>query len=109
MYFACVHILQMYGIIFWGNSACSIDLYKIKIRKVRIINNLKYNISFRSYFLKMVTISIPNLYIYNAILFTIDHLRKPNHIQTYTKYMTTILSNICLSFENSIETYFKVC
>jgi hypothetical protein len=37
IYFAYVHSIMSYGTIFWGNSTCSISIFKIQKRIVRII------------------------------------------------------------------------
>ena len=39
IYFSYFHSLLMYGIIFWGNSLVSKDIFKIQKRAIRIIAN----------------------------------------------------------------------
>ena len=39
VYFSCFHSIMSYGIIFWGNSHYSNNIFKIKKRIIRIMTN----------------------------------------------------------------------
>ena len=39
VYFSCFHSIMSYGIIFWGNSHHSINIFKIQKRIIRIMTN----------------------------------------------------------------------
>jgi hypothetical protein len=41
IYFAYIHFIITYGIIFWGNSSCTIKLFRIQKNVIRIMMGLK--------------------------------------------------------------------
>jgi len=66
-YFSYARSIISYGIIFWGNSSYSEDIFKIQKRIIRIIMNSNRNASCRQLFkdLNILPISVP---IYYSIL-----------------------------------------
>jgi len=68
-YFSCAHSILSYGIIFWGNSSYSDDIYKIQKRIIRIIMNLSRNASCRQLFKDLNILPIKSQYIYLILLF----------------------------------------
>ena len=53
IYFAYIHSIMTYGIIFWGNSPYSIKLFRIQKKVVRIMMGLKKRDSCRDSFKEM--------------------------------------------------------
>jgi hypothetical protein len=59
-----VHSTISYGIIFWGNSSDSEEIFKIQRRKIRIIMNSSKNVSCRQQFKELNIFPIQSSYIY---------------------------------------------
>jgi len=69
-YFSYAHSILSYGIIFWGNSSYSDDIFKIQ---KRIIMNSSRNASCRQLFKDLNILPIQPQYIYSILLFVIKH------------------------------------
>ena len=97
-YFAYVHSIISYGIIFWGNSSCSDVIFKIQKRIIRVIMNSKRNTSCRQLFKELNILPIQSQYIYSILLFVIKNkdqflsnmqVHKINTRQTFNLYVPT--------------------
>jgi len=53
VYFAYIHSIMSYGIIFWGNQPYSDKIFKIKKRVIRIITHSRMRDSCRELFRKL--------------------------------------------------------
>jgi len=69
VYFAYVHSVIFYGIIFWGNSLLSANIFKIKKRIIRIITNTGKRESCRQLFKQLQILPLPSHYIYSLLVF----------------------------------------
>ena len=63
-YFSYAHSIISYGIIFWGNSSYSEDIFKIQKRIIRIIMNSSRNASCWQLFKDLNILPIRSQYIY---------------------------------------------
>jgi len=61
-YFAYVHSVISYGIIFWGNSSHCEEIFKVQKRIIRIIMNLSKNASCRQSFRELNILPVPSQY-----------------------------------------------
>ena len=69
-YFSYAHSIMSYGLIFWGNSTDSDDIYKIKKKRIiRIITNSDKNASCRELFKKLNILPLQSQCIYSTLLF----------------------------------------
>jgi len=68
-YFSYVHSIISYGILFWGNSSHSKELFKVQERIIRIIMNLSKNASFQQPFKELNILTVPSQYILSVLLF----------------------------------------
>jgi hypothetical protein len=73
IYFAHVHSIISYGIIFWGNSPSAIKVFKLQKKIVRIIANIKPRDSCREVFKKMQILPLSSQYIYSLMLFVANN------------------------------------
>ena len=73
IYFAQIHSLIRYGIIFWGNSAGGSRVFHLQKKILRIICNLKPRDTCLELFPKMQVMTFYSLYIYSLILFAINN------------------------------------
>ena len=65
IYFSYVHSVISYGIIFWGNSHFSTNIFKIQKRIIRIITNTGRRDSCRQLFKQLQILPLPSQYIYS--------------------------------------------
>jgi N6-adenosine-specific RNA methylase IME4 len=68
IYFSYAHSIISYGVIFWGNSSYSEDIFKIQKRIIRIIMNSSRNASCRQIFKDLNILQIQYQYIYSIHL-----------------------------------------
>jgi len=84
-YFSYVHSIMSYGLIFWGNSTDSDDIFKIQKRIIRIIANSNKNASCRELFKKLNILPLQSQYIHSILLFITknkDQFSPNSHIHT---------------------------
>jgi len=86
-YFSYVHSIISYGIILWGNSSNSEEIFKIQKRIIRIIMNSSKNASCRQLFKKLHILPIQSQYIFSIFLFFAKN--KTNFCLTH-KYLKSI-------------------
>jgi hypothetical protein len=68
-YFSYVHSIIFYGIIFWGNSSYSEDIFIIPKRIVRIINNVGKKASCQQLFRELNILPVQSQYILSILIF----------------------------------------
>ena len=68
-YLSYAHSIILYGIIFWGNSSYSDDIFKIQKRIIRIIMNSSKNASCQQLFKDLNILPIQSPYIHSILLF----------------------------------------
>jgi len=97
-YFSYAHSIISYGIIFWGNSSYSDDIFKIQKRIIRIIMNSRRNASCRQLFTDLNILPFQSLYIYSILLFVTKNkdkflsnsqVHKINTRQSFNLYVPT--------------------
>jgi hypothetical protein len=69
IYFSYVHSVMTYGIIFWGNSAHNIHIFRLQKRIIRIVTNSRDRDSCRELFRKLKILSLQSKYIFSLLLF----------------------------------------
>ena len=73
VYFSCFHSIISYGIIFWGNSHYSINIFKIQKRIIRIMTNSNRRDTCRPLFNQLRILPLPSQYIYSLLLFVVTN------------------------------------
>jgi hypothetical protein len=102
-YFSYAHSVISYGIIFWGNSSYSEDIFKIQKRIIRIIMNSSRNASCRQLFKDINILPIQSQYILDTFFVTKNkdqflsnsQVHKMNTRQTFDLYIPTANVIIC--------------
>jgi len=81
VYFAYVHSIMSYGIIFWGNQPYSEKIFKIQKRVIRIITNSRMRDSCRELFQRLEILPLYSQYIFSLSIFVIKnkHLYNTNN------------------------------
>jgi len=95
-HFSHVYSIISYGIIFWGNSSHSEEIFKIRKRIVRIITNSSKNASCQHLFKELNILPIQSQYIFSILLFVTKNedqflfnsqVHKINTRQTFNLYL----------------------
>ena len=71
VYFSYFHSIMSYGIVFWGNSHSSINVFKIQKRIIRIMSKSNNHDTCRSLFKKLGILLLPLQYIFSLLLFVV--------------------------------------
>jgi hypothetical protein len=105
IYYAYIHSILSYGIIFWWNSSNVNKLFILQKKTIRILSNTGTRESCREAFKNMEIMTPYSQHIYSLILFTVDntHLFTPNN--KIHKYTTRNNSNLHLPTVNLTKIY----
>lgn len=93
-YFAHVQSRLNYGILCWGNSPRSIDLFKLQKRIVRVIAMAPYNSPCKGYFRSQNILTLPSLYIYACILHVRSNMEEYQKCSDINFYNTRQVNDI---------------
>jgi hypothetical protein len=74
IFFSYVHSIIAYGIIFWGNSPYSNNIFKLQKRAIRIIMNADNRVSCRELFKKLNILPLHSQYILSLLLFVVKNI-----------------------------------
>jgi hypothetical protein len=74
IYFSYVHSIIAYGIIFWGNSPYSYNIFKLQKRAIRIIMNAGNRVACRELFKKLNILPLYSQYILSLLLFVVMNI-----------------------------------
>ena len=69
VYFSYFHSIMWHGIIFWGNSHLSSNIFKIQKRVIRIITNKSKRDSCRQLYKQLQILTLPSQYILSLLVF----------------------------------------
>jgi len=73
IYFSYFHSLLTYGVIFWGNSPISKNIFKIQKRVIRIITNNSRRESCKHLFKWLKILTLPSQYIFSVLVFIAEN------------------------------------
>jgi hypothetical protein len=96
IYFANVHCIKSYGIIFWGDSSCANKVFILQRKVVRIITNSRSRESCRDIFKKLEIMTAYGQYIYSLVLYVINNKHIFNFKKEIHTYKTRALKNLYL-------------
>jgi hypothetical protein len=71
--FSYFHCILSHGIIFWGNSAHSTNIFKIQERIIRIIMNATYRKPCRQLFKNLKILHLKSQYIFPLLIFVSNY------------------------------------
>ena len=69
IYYSYFHSVMTYGIIFWGQSASSVRIFRLQKRIIRIMMGCRSRESCRNLFIKLGILPLPSQYIYRLLHF----------------------------------------
>ena len=73
VYFSYFHSVMSNGVIFWGNSCASKDIFIIQKRIIRILLNKSRRDSCRHLFKQLRILTLPSQYIYSLLTFVVKN------------------------------------
>jgi hypothetical protein len=73
IYYSYFHSILSYGIIFWGQSAYSIRIFRLQKRILRIMMGYKNRVSCRELFINLKILPLPSQYIYCLLQFVVKN------------------------------------
>ena len=79
VYFFCFHSIMSYGIIFWGNSPHSINIFEIQKRIIRIMTNSNRRETCHPLFHQLGILPLPSQYIFSLLLFVATNKKLFSH------------------------------
>ena len=72
-FFSYFHSIMSYGVIFWGNSCVSKDIFKIQKRIIRILTSTSDPDSCRPLLKQLQILTLPSQYLYSLLVFVIKN------------------------------------
>jgi hypothetical protein len=73
VYYAFFHSIVSYGLIFWGNTAHSMCIFKLQKRAVRVIGAGNRD-SCKEIFSSLKILPLPSQYIYSLVMFVVNNM-----------------------------------
>jgi hypothetical protein len=73
IYFSYLHYVMNYGLLFWGNSSYSTEIFRLRKCVIRIIFGCKSRDSCRQLFKKIQILPHPSQYILTLLLFVVQN------------------------------------
>jgi hypothetical protein len=73
VYYSYFHSLLTYGIIFWGNSSYSLQIFRIQKRVIRIMNGLRPRDSCTDTFRVLRILPLHSQYIFSLLTFVVNN------------------------------------
>jgi hypothetical protein len=74
VYYAYFHSIIRYGIIFWGNSSYTINVFYFQKRMIRIITGIRNRTLCKRSFIALKILTPSSLYIYSLSCFVVDNM-----------------------------------
>jgi hypothetical protein len=96
VYYAYVHSLMSYGIIFWENSTHSMEIFRIQKRVIRIITKSSSWASCRQLFKQLEILPLQSQYILSILLFVIKNKNLFANNQNFHTIITRYNSDLHL-------------
>jgi len=94
IYFAHIHSIISYGIIFWGSSSYANKVVILQKKIIRIITNTRPRDSCREVFKGMEILTLYSQYIYSLLFYTINNKHLFDTNNEIHKYKTRINNNL---------------
>jgi len=100
IYFAHIHSIISYGIIFWGSSSHANKVFILQKKIIRIITNTRPRDSCREVFKSMEIMTLNSQYTYSLVLYTINNKNLFETNNEIHKHKTRNNNNLHLPIAN---------
>jgi hypothetical protein len=94
IYFAHIHSIISYGIIFWGSFSYANKVFILQKKIIRIITNTRPRDSCREVFKSMEIMTLYSQYIYSLVLYTVNNKHLFDTNNEIHKYKTRNNNNL---------------
>jgi len=94
IYFAHIHSIINYGMIFWGSSSYANKVFILQKKIIRIITNTRPRDSCREVLKSMEIMTLYSQYIYSLVLYTVNNKQIFDANNKVHKYKTTNNNNL---------------
>jgi hypothetical protein len=81
VYCVYFHLIMSYGIIFWGNSSYSINVFRLQKKVIRIITGISSRDSCRDHFKRLKILLLQSQYVFSILMFVVNNM---NHYKIYS-------------------------
>jgi hypothetical protein len=81
VYYEYFHSIMSYGIIFWGNSSYSINVFRLQKKVIRIITGICSRDSCRDHFKRLKILPFQSQYVFSILMFIVNNM---NHYRIYS-------------------------
>jgi hypothetical protein len=71
IYYSYFHSVTTYGLLSWGNSPDSLQIFRLQKKIIRITTNCRYRDSCRKLFIYIQILPLPSQYIFSLLMFMI--------------------------------------
>jgi hypothetical protein len=88
IYHANFHSIMSYGIMFWGQSPATTNVFLLQKRAIRIMMGLRPRDSCRRQFVELGILTLPSQYIFSLLLFTVKNRKLFSLNQDFHSYNT---------------------
>jgi hypothetical protein len=74
IYYAYFHSILTYGIIFWGNSPYTINLFRLQKKAIRIICGIHNRVSCTKYFKQLKVLPLQSQYLFSVLMYVANNI-----------------------------------
>jgi hypothetical protein len=103
IYFAHIHSIICYGIIFWGSSYYANKVFILQKKIVRIVTNTRPRDFCREAFKNREIMTLYSQYVYSLVLYTVNNKHLFDTNNEIHKYISKNNNNLHLTLSNSSE------
>jgi hypothetical protein len=100
IYFAHVHSIISYGIMFWGSASLAQKVFVMQKRIIRVITNMRPRDSCREIFKRMKIMTLYSQYIYALLLFVVNNKNLYKNNSELHEHKTRLCKNFNLPMVN---------
>lgn len=93
-YYGLIHSIISYGIVLWGHTSASRQLFIIQKSAIRILGKAKYREHAKPLFQKLKILTLPSLYILNCLISVKSHMHEYHTFQSVHSHDTRNKRNL---------------
>jgi hypothetical protein len=87
-YFSLINSHLNYGLLIWGHSPISKQLFAYQRKAIRIVGGLRYRDDCRDTFKKLQILTLPSLYIFRSLIYICENIKKYKFLKEFHIYST---------------------
>lgn len=111
-YYALIQSHLVYGILIWGHSASSQNLFRLQRRAIRILSGIGYRNDCKFSFQSLNILTLPCLYIYHCFKFLVNQINQFPTLSSFHDYNTRstnlLIENLRINRCRTARNYFCI-